>query len=219
MITGEKTVLALKARTIFTVKTKRENVTQNFLSVGLLRSRWCELLNSVNLQTLTVCQRTAITAFSHERGEVYWNDCWLDTLPKCLLSIRFIHQVSAAWSPYWNSVHNLPLPALPMPSFFCSPDVSQYRFPAFPLCSIKTACPPPPSPLHYSTAAPSTFFCLVLKYKCTITFIIVQTPLSSFLSPFLSVCIWLACDGGTGVFSSSPPCLLTDADQTGACPH
>lgn len=35
----------------------------------------------------------------------------------------------------------------------------------------------------------------------------------------LSVFVGLACDGGTGVFSSSPSLLLTDADQAGACPH
>lgn len=38
-----------------------------------------------------------------------------------------------------------------------------------------------------------------------------------------TACMWLppcvlACDGGTVVFSSFP-FLLTDADQTGACPH
>lgn len=33
MITEEKTVLALKARKLFTVKTKRENVMQDVLSV------------------------------------------------------------------------------------------------------------------------------------------------------------------------------------------
>lgn len=57
------------------------------------------------------------------------------------------------------------------------------------------------------------------KHSHTISVITIQTPPSSLLSPFLSVCVGLACDGGTGVFSSSPPCLLTDADQTGACPH
>lgn len=34
------------------------------------------------------------------------------------------------------------------------------------------------------------------------------------------LCVGLACDGGTLVCSLPlPPCLLTDADQAGACPH
>lgn len=35
---------------------------------------------------------------------------------------------------------------------------------------------------------------------------------------FTSLCIRLACDGGTGCVSSCPPSVLTDADTTGACP-